>query len=313
MLRLRTKYYDKNLMIGSAFHNALGEWYKGKRADMAQIVPRYTADLDNKAKEMSGYYDQEDFDKLQTAIETFAGMMMGYAEVYEEDRANWKIIRPSIEAKFSIDMGEFDYAGKIDLVTEEKKGDMLVEHKTASSIGDSYIDRLPLDTQIRGYIFAARHPKGLNLPVSKVLYDVIKKCKLRRKSSEDQDSFNRRIADDYMGRPDFYFYREPLLFNKQDLAAFEYEIRQTHEEYKDLIKRYTINPEIVFGSETPKQAEDQWRAYFDPRGWTPNDGCCNDYFRQCEYLRLCTTGLDKGTGSVYIQNEHMHEELADED
>jgi hypothetical protein len=113
-----------------------------------------------------------------------------------------------------------------------------------------------------------------------------------------------------MSRPDFYFYREPLRFRKEDIDALKYELHQTHKEYEAIIHplkgRDPHEPEFL-------------EALFDcpdplnPRSWTGNDAVCDDFFRACEYIHLCTIGLDKATGTAFEQGDHLHEELASED
>lgn len=257
---------------------------------MASIIDRYSTELEEMYQAAGGYYDSEDLDKFRIAIDSFQGMMLAYEALYDKDRHKWKVINKSIEAEFKINMGDFDYAGKVDLVANSH----LVEHKTASRISETYIDRLPLDTQIRGYIMGAS--EGLGFKFQNVLYDVIQKCKLRRKSNETPKDFTDRVAHAYASEPDKYFYREDLRFDKGDIEALKYELEQTHREFKSLLEQEAI---AIFGN--------------DPRAWTPNDQACTDYFRTCEYHKLCTIGLDKGTGLSFNQGDTLHEELALDD
>lgn len=300
MLRLHPRSSDRHLILGSAFHQCLGQWYRGKRVSMRKIIRGFQTHLDGVIADQGEFFDQDDLDKTQSMADTFAGMMLGYAETYERDRNEWNILRPSIEAKFSVDMGDFDYQGKIDLITQirSSRQNTLVEHKTASKISSSYVDRLPLDTQIRGYIFGATY--GLGLRVNEVMYDVVEKCRLRRKSSESLGEFANRVAEAYTSNPDRYFHREQLQFNCGDIDAFEYELRQTHQEYQAIVDRLLDG--IYYETFPP----------LDPRAWTPNDTECNAFFRTCEYMTLCTSGLDPGTARMYNQGQNMHEELADE-
>lgn len=292
IMRLRTRQVDKNLLVGSAFHNTLGQWYRGLRSDINTIAKSQVKTMQQSVDAMSSYYDQDDLDKMQVAVDTFLGMMKAYGDIYDDDRQRWKIERKSIEYEFTVDMGDFIWAGKMDLVYSKPKEMILVEHKSASKIDSSYVNRLPLDTQIRGYVFGGQ--KGeLKLPINKVLYDVIKKCKLRRKSNETVDQFAGRICDDYLSQPDKYFYREELKFSKGDIDCFEHEVRQTHKEYMYLRK--------------------QLGNLINPRDWTPNDMTCNDFFRECEYMSLCVKGLDKGTALSFEQGDSLHEELSVED
>ena len=108
-----------------------------------------------------------------------------------------------IEVPFKVDMGTFDFAGKVDLIMTEGKHQKIVEHKTASKIGDSYMERLPLDTQCRAYIFGSM--RGLGINPTEIIYDVVRMCQLRKKANEPIEVFNDRIAIDYAARPDFTF------------------------------------------------------------------------------------------------------------
>lgn len=290
-MRLRPRYREGALMIGDAFHTALAEWYRGARSSMPAICKRHVGAIADEAKVNAEFYDQDEFDKLSANLETLSGMLIGYADSYSEDRKMWTIKRDHIEIEWEVDMGDFDYIGKIDLLKKEKGKWGLVEHKTASKIEQSYIDRLPLDTQCRSYIFGAI--RGLDIKPQSILYDVVRKCKLRRKSNETADQFNDRIAEDYVARPDFYFFREDLRFSMSDIDALEYEIRQAHAELQFVIKTHD-HPD-------------------NPRSWMPDDAECNAFFRLCPFHKLCTSGLDRGTGHMYLQRELEKVEDAEDD
>jgi hypothetical protein len=135
----------------------------------------------------------------------------------------------------------------------------------------------------------------------------VAKCKLRRKSNEDQDEFTSRVKLAYASDPARYFYRESLQFSRSDIDAFEYEMRQTHEEFRQLTRdgvwddplfRHTIADDIL------RKAK-----HDDPRSWPPNDATCDEYFRACEFLQLCTKGLDRSTALQYEWQEDLHTEL----
>jgi len=288
IMRLKPRRREESLAIGIVVHEAIGKWYAGRKASMKAISNKTVKTLEDDLLKTQALYDQGDYDKFSAAVATLRGMLRGYAANYNRDRQKWKLDRKKVEAKFKVDMGNFFFAGKIDLLTLEQKTDVLVEHKTASNIGDSYIDRLPLDTQVRAYILGAELEFGIK--VGKVVYDVIRKCKLRRKSDESPEDFNDRIALDYESRPGFYFYREPLKFNRASIKNFRFEMQQTNEVYQ----------QIVDGEEPE-----------NPRSWLPNDALCNEYFKLCPFHSLCLDGLCKGHNALYEQKKDEHEELAD--
>jgi hypothetical protein len=238
------------------------------------------------------YYSQDEYDKAETAARTFQGMVLGYADIYQDDLKQWLIDPSDVEAEFIVRLKEYDFFGYIDLIPRDRrtKKRLVVEHKTASRIGDSYVERLPLDTQVRGYIFGAIN--GLNYTPSEVLYDVVRKCTLKRKSNESQAEFNARIALDYASRPDFYFFREPLKFSLADIKAFEREMEMTYREYCHIIDSY--DP-------------------LDPRSWVCSDHVCNEFFKTCPYLPICIGGLDRGASNLYTQSATIEESSVDDD
>lgn len=302
-LRIRTP--DRHLVIGRYFHETLGQWYRGKRSNILPIAMRYWREM-QPLLEISDYFDQDDYDKLRVLVDSFPGMMAGYEVKYNDDRRNWLIYRESIEHEFRIKFQDFDYAGKVDLVARDPRAGksgptFLVEHKTAGQINESYIDRLPLDLQIRGYTYATVHELGI--PASHVTYDVVRKSKLRRKANETRELFIKRVTQDYVNRQDFNYYREDIEFKPEHLDSFEYEVHQVHREYKHV----TSNLEMLFDKHDPPV------AYIDPRAWHPNDHACNDYFRLCEYFPLCTSGLSRATGVPFRQADILNEELSIED
>jgi len=288
VMGLRPKTKSASLWIGTLFHQTVARWISQKRVTMERISRREIQAMDEELQDTMSLYDQEELEKLQGAMAMFAGMCMGYAQVHASDREIWRIDRKLVEKEFSIDFGDFEFQGSIDqIVTEKKTGHrLLVERKTASTVTESYIDRLALDTQTRGYLLGAERS---GLPCKKVVYDVTRKSKLRRKANEDQLEYEVRVANDYFERPEFYFVREELRFSKKDLAAFEHEARQTHAAFMHLLE----------------SAEDPT----DPRAWSIDDQECNAYFRMCEYHQLCLRGLDQGASAIFNRAESMHPEL----
>lgn len=249
---------------------------------MATLASKYMADINKEVQRDNVYYDQNELDKLRSDCVIFEGMMLGYEAMYSEDRKLWKIHKDCIERWFEIDMGEFDFVGKIDLMAEVKgtKRPIVVEHKTASKIDAGYIERLPIDTQIRSYIFSSI--RGLGITPSHVLYDVIRKTRKRLKKNESREEFNERLAQTYVDEYVDHFYREELRFNRGDVAAFEFELHQTHQQYMAFVRGDYGDP-------------------LDPRTWTPNDNSCYQYNSSCEFLTPCTSGLDLGTEMMYEQ------------
>jgi hypothetical protein len=290
--RLRTKYQGAALIVGSAVHSALEKWYAGKRSSLEIIARRWADNALEIFDAEGGYYDEDDYKKKRKEIQTVYGMLVAYEQMYDQDRQDWKYTRKNIERGFKVKCEGFEFWGKMDLfasrVSRKRRINFLVDHKTASKIDENFIGRLPLDTQMRGYVYGAQ--KDFGLQPNEVVYDVIKKCKLRGKSNETQKEFDERIALDYCSRPSFYYHREYLKYSQNDVRAFEEEMYQCNSEFQHILKQ---------------------PGFLDPRSWLPNDGACWNFFKMCEYHNLCTVMLDVATEKSFDQIHDTHEELSD--
>lgn len=288
LARLEPRRKSGSLIIGTAVHEALAEWYANPTKPMNVLCKNAVDKAWEEASVHHDFYSPDDWSKLQSDLSILRGLLLGYAGFYEEDRSNWTIRRDLIEVEFRVDMGDFDYGGKCDLLAKnrQKKRSILVEHKTARKIDSNYVGRLPLDTQIRGYIFGAQY--GFEFTPRYVLYDVVRKAQLRKKKDESDYAFAKRVSEDYVNRPDFYFYRDEIKINQEDIDAFELEIRQVHSQYMA----------IVNGPIDPT----------DPRAWGPNDQACNEYFTTCPFLEL-DLGMGNEAMVSFSQRDNIHSEL----
>lgn len=284
IMRLQPQTLSDNLVIGSAFHRAVGKWYTSK-LPMSFLAEREVRRMMAEFHAAAEYFDEDDREDAEISTTTFIGMLMGYADVYASDKKEWKVLEA--EHRFKIDMGEFFFEGMMDLVYKHRASGRirLAEHKTAGNITPGYINRLALDTQSRSYMFAA-HQLGFHPEV--IEYDVTRKCKLRRKKTESHEEFNERIALDYKARVDFYFYREPLFYEPHDLHAFEFELHQVNREFQYLVKH-----------EDP----------LNPRTWGIDDQECNHWGKACHFLPMCTRGLNASNQLKLKQTEVIHGEL----
>lgn len=279
--RISPAYRDVNLMVGSAFHEAMEHLYTSPKEWSSDIPVGIRDELEQERVENADFYDADEFAKLETGMEAFVGMANGYADHYMDEAL--ALEGHSVEQEFLLDMGDFDLSGSIDLLMD----DGIMEHKTVSKLSEPYIRRLPMDTQIRCYLYGAQN--YFDVDARRVTYNVVRKAGLKQKRGENTRDFHLRIQDDYVARPEHYFHREVLLFNDGDLEAFEHETQQTHEEFCRL----------AYESDDPR----------DPRTWGISDQQCNAYFRMCEFFNCCTVGLDEATAVVFDQRDSVHQEL----
>jgi len=246
---------------------------------MKKIANRVVSEAKVRIEGVAQFYDQDEYDELQVLLSTVVGMLVAYAHIHEEDRTKWAFTKDDIEVWFQVRFPTFDFKGRIDLMPTQKDKQLLVDHKALARIAGSYLDKLPLDSQLKGNTLGAT--KGLQRCPKKVVYDIIRKCKLRRKSQESTEEFCERIKEDYLDRVEFYFHRETLRYSKGDIEAFEYDLHNKHNQYVRLVEA----------------AQDP----LDPRDWPLSDHMCDEFFRTCPFQPLCIQGLDRGTGKLYTQ------------
>ena len=283
IMRLSERVRGSHLMIGSAFHEAVATWYRAKRVSPERIAESLVNSMRQELLTNGDYFDQSEYDDIEVAIAAFDGMFLSYTQQYEKDKKSWKINPDKVEYTFLVSLDDFDYAGQQDLLTR----DFVVEHKTSSNPGTAYFERLPLDTQCRGYVYAAQKEGHDN--INSVLYNVIRKTKLKQRQTESHQQFMERVMQDYADRPQHYYTRVVLKFSKRDIRNFEAELRQTHAEYSAILSSGAFN---------------------NPRAWLPNDSECNSFFKLCPYFFACLTGL-KGGRQWLVRRESLHEELKD--
>jgi len=282
---IRPVFQSYNLLIGSAFHAALELWYGNPKKSMKSIVNKIYKQLHKEIMANQNFYDAAEFEKADQALHTFIGMCMGYAAHYKKDRTRFKIKR--IEQNFHIDFDDFEYAGQIDLLYHHKRN-RFMEHKTTSFLTRTYLKRLEMDNQIRGYWLGSK--EGVGIVNKSCTYNITKKCALRRKGDETQDEFNERIELAYLEKPDQYFHREKIVIKRDEVEHFVANMRMTNNEYQYILNNY--DPTI-------------------PESWGTDDGQCDAYFRICEYFELCTRGLDWQSQGLFEQRKTMHRELED--
>lgn len=282
VLGLRIRKPVTPLVIGSVFHAGLEEWIVSSDP-MEKIASRLVAKAEKEAAESEALFDQAEYDKFLAELMAAEGMLLGYEVVYEKDREDMsQLVYPEawFEVEFEPPYENMLLVGKIDLATEVSKGKYRIwEHKTASQLSGSYIERLSMDSQVRAYIYGAKW--GLNLTVKDVVYNVTRKCRLRRKSNEKRRDYLKRIRDDYFNRPDFYFWREVLVFSSKDLEAFERDLILTQEAREFFMQDLSLD----------------WGL---PESWYCNDRMCDNY-GMCSYFPICRSGLDKGSMHLYYQ------------
>lgn len=273
---LSPKYTETFFMVGNLFHEGVAMWYLNGGKNMVGIARRLIAKA-LKDLQANGFQDPNDVEKDVKALE---GMLIGYSRIYKGDIQAYKIAKNQVEMWFRVSCDGFDFKGKVDMVAANRSAvNIVFEHKALSRMEDSYIDTLPMDTEARGFLYGLRY--GTDLNPKRVIYNIVKKSKLKGRKNETRAELAKRISDGYINEPDKYFHREELRYSMADLATFEQDLYSTHEEYMW------------------RMSEDGART--DPTLWRCNDAECKAFGKTCPYLVLCTEGLNRGTAKLFTQ------------
>lgn len=264
-LELVPRNKKKSLGLGSAVHLGLE-----------------TDDIDKAV----GYFDgvfpdsQEEANELEVQRATVRAMLTGYFNRFgkwgEETIRELSFDIPIRNPKTGAVSRSFRLQGKIDAITVIDGKTWLVEYKTASQINKGYFDRVSLDEQITLYMYAYREKFGVK--PEGVIYRVLKKPTIRQTKKESLEQFCNRLEQDYVDRPDFYFFEQKYYRSENDLKQFEKELWAFTQQYL-YEKRNDIN--------------------------CKNASRCLD-FGQCEYMPICLGEADLELD--YVKKE-KHEEL----
>lgn len=264
-LELVPRNKKKSLGLGSAVHLGLE-----------------TDDIDKAV----GYFDgvfpdsQEEANELEVQRATVRAMLTGYFDRFgkwgKETIRELSFDIPIRNPKTGAVSRSFRLQGKIDAITVIDGKTWLVEYKTASQINKGYFERVSLDEQITLYMYAYRETFGVK--PEGVIYRVLKKPTIRQTKKESLEQFCNRLEQDYVDRPDFYFFEQKYYRSENDLKQFEKELWAFTQQYL-YEKRNDIN--------------------------CKNASRCLD-FGQCEYIPICLGEADLELD--YVKKE-KHEEL----
>ena len=207
---------------------------------------------------------QEEADNLEVNKAIIEAMLDGYFAQY----GKWFPDAQQFftEAKFCVDIinprtkavsRSFKLSGKADGLAKINGRWWLVEYKTASQVGKSYIDKLMLDAQMTTYVYGLQ--KHLGITIDGIIYRILRKPSIRQTKKETVSQYLERLTEDYKARPNFYFFEEKLYRSQDDMKAFEQELWELTQ---DMLKCRRENL------------------------WYRNTSRCIDW-GNCEYMALC--------------------------
>ena len=291
----------ESLWFGGLIHKCLEIWFDESKGTKQERAAQLFTFLDNRFPHriqvlpdgtINPYYSEED--KIHWMKAT--AMMNGYINQYPEEP--FEVV--AVEKTFCSDIfnprtnalsRSFKITGKMDLIVRMKDSGALfiMEHKTAKSINEEYLQKLPMDTQISLYnVFGEIK---MNEPIAGVIYDVLEKTSISPKSGETEEEYQIRKA-------------ELCKKNKSGKTNAKRKMPETDEEFQARLAEKYCNPdttayhrEMLYISDDLKEAlkKNLWgftqQLLFTRRqGYFPqNQSYCFYYHHACDYYPLCSS------------------------
>ncbi|MBC8356405.1 MAG: PD-(D/E)XK nuclease family protein [Planctomycetes bacterium] len=304
---LRPRERADALSFGSVIHSAIELWYRSiANGNRLSIVLDF---IDQQFPLRAG-------DDAQKAMWHLArAMFTGYASCYPTE--DFEIVE--VEKLFTGEIRNpetgrpsqtFVMAGKVDGIVRRPDGMYLLEHKTASSIDASYLDKLWTDTQIALYSFQLRQ---LGYPIVGVIYNVLLKSRLKQKAGESEVEFESRR-------------KELAAKNKSGRSTAKRQLPESDEDFQARLDEWYSRPEafhrehIYLSEDRLAMLQDEvWeitQQYLDARRrgkWLLNTSNCFSYQRPCEFLPYCQSGFNPNVAENLYDITLPHEELTNAD
>jgi RecB family exonuclease len=301
---LRPRERVEALSFGSVIHTAIELWYRSTDTDSR---------LHDVLASIDEAYENRNTDPHQMAQWHLAtAMIRGYAHRYATEE--FEVVEVEKEFVGEIrnpDTGRqsqtFRIAGKVDGIVRCHDGLYLLEHKTASNVDASYLDKLWTDTQIALYCYYLRE---LGYPIIGVIYNVLLKSRLKQGKGETQEEYEIRKA-------------ELAAKNKSGKSTAKRQLPETDDEFQARLVEWYSRPEafhrefIYLSEDRLAMLQDEvWeitQQYLDARRrgkWLLNTSNCFSYQRPCEYLAYCQSGFNPNVADNLYEIALPNEELS---
>ena len=301
---LRPRERAEALSFGSVIHTAIELWYR-------------SSNTESRLHDVLGYIDDAFENRvvdsnLMVQWHLATAMIRGYAERYAiEDFEVVEVEKEFVGEIRNPDTGRqsqtFRIAGKVDGIVRCHDGLYLLEHKTASTVDASYLDKLWTDTQIALYCYYLRE---LGYPIVGVIYNVLLKSRLKQGKGETQEEYEVRHA-------------ELAAKNKSGKSTAKRQMPETDDEFQTRLTEWYSRPEafhrefIYLSEDRLAMLQDEvWeitQQYLDARRrgkWLLNTSNCFSYQRPCEYLTYCQSGFNPNVADNLYEIALPNEELS---
>lgn len=326
-LGIRREVDAKPLRMGTAYHNGLEVLANGGELETASEAASlsYAAAPDN--------YDQWEWEIEEITVRAMLSgyfwrwMDSGLKYICAEQTFSLKIRKPTDDGSVGRAIPNWEWSGKIDAIVSLVDARLAVkENKLLSESLDNDSPlrrRLQIDSQISGYIVAARE---MGYPVDTVLYDVTRKPTIKPNDIPILDGDGLKVVLDRSGTRVLTKQGKPRQTADTELGYIMVTRKMTPEEWGEkIVADIGERPDYYYARwEIPRLDKDleEWQAemYEVQRTiseaqkygrWfkTVSKNTCD----HCPYFGLCSTGWqpDDKLPSGFVKLNDVHPELRD--
>jgi hypothetical protein len=222
---------SKLFSYGELFHAVLEYYYKelrGKRQIGEDFLPRAIGTWYQKVTEPGAQFDIE---HIEETCYTVAALWPEYQQRWQKQDLEWAWL--DCERIFDVQFSGLRLRGKIDGLVRIGKSLWILETKTKSEISEDVLGMtLPFDFQNLFYITAL---KAEGVECIGAIYNIIRNPRLRRGKTETKDQFLERVIQDVRERPEHYFHRFEVPYDKETIKEFGKELAFKLAEFRDWV------------------------------------------------------------------------------
>jgi hypothetical protein len=283
---LSPKHEPEYFQWGSLVHRYAEEY--GRGLSMEQILPLVYEEIEKRAHFLSPLATE----RLEAMITTLPSVFRAHDTIWGEYDKAFEVMESERHFSWQLpDSNEWWFEGKIDGYRRHiPSGEIYQwERKTAGKTGDTYWQRIPLDSQPKGYILASQRSIGLD--VDKVIYDLFKKPALQQGKYETIEEYYRKLALNYESKPQELMERGPY---NGVVSVFHFTPEDIDSYYWDLVQVTQMLDWHIQNGIWPKHHPGNLVG-----------GCV--YFPLC--IATSESELEQRKNTLYYRREEFHPEL----
>lgn len=279
---LSSKYSTTALTHGTIGHAMLEKIYgKFPKQPTSQDIKKYSKEIENQWRKENPRAVPKAIQDLENGLLYAEILTPTYLQYWKKkDTFKWLSLEQSFKIPITTHKGRKTFIrGKFDGVYEKSGRPWLFETKFKALIVEAdLVDMLPNDIQIKLYTWAISRLYK-KLPAG-VLYNLVRRIGLEQKKSENLLQFMNRCKMDIVDRPEHYFKRFEVCFEREELSDFDIELREMIDDFIDWLEGKS--------------------------GHYKNSGACLGKYGRCVYLNY-----ENGDRQNYTKREKVFRELED--